>query len=255
MIDDARLAARRQHLTSQLAAIPAAWAAAVTHVDLAAVQQQRATVEQQLATLNAAVAAVQSLGSTEADEQWLAHLTAWRETLCDERMEIKSPIRNPVLKARETNLSLSIKTIDRGLRVLDNSGYDLTTIRLGELMIASGFAIVGADPATNYAGTLPWCGSMPEVEKRIATLAAKRQQAEAALDAAVLTDDERHAIETEAAARRTALNALIVKVSLDGASLVAYKNRQAFYDNQPYAPEEMTPIEREAFTRLASTFR
>ena len=76
-------------------------------------------------------------------------------------------------------------------------GYDLTTLRLGDLMI--GFHLPdGRGPDVNYSGQMPWGGSVPDVEQRIADLAAKRATARAALEDAVLDDDERVARDAEA---------------------------------------------------------
>ena len=44
-------------------------------------------------------------------QQWLAHLTAWRQTLCNELLAIKSPIRDAHLLGVRRNLELSILTL------------------------------------------------------------------------------------------------------------------------------------------------
>lgn len=112
-------------------------------------------------------------GSAEADELWLGHLEAWRKTLCDELMTIKSPIRDPVTMARSRNLTLSIKIIDRGPSVIKDFNCDLISLRLGQLMIESGYTVIGANLTCNYIGELPWHGTIKETEKRLADLAKR----------------------------------------------------------------------------------
>lgn len=239
--------ARRAELEAQLAAIPddGQLPASTTRDELAVTQHRRATLKRRLSDLNAAVAAVASLGSAAEDEQWRDHLTAWRKTLSDERMEIKSPIRDSRIKGREINLSLSIRCIDRGLDMLvQNSGYDLTTLRLGELMRASGYEVRDADPQRAYLGRLPWHGSLDEVEHRITTLAARRARAEADLAAALLSDDERTAREAEWQARRDALNAMNVRNNAVGVPTAYDSNGEAI------PVEQMTPLQREALALL-----
>ena len=127
----------------------------------------------------------------DREQTWLANSTAWRAPLCDELLAIKSPIRNPKILGVKRNLELSILTIDRGTGVLVGTGYDLTNLRLGELMGAWGFAPVGADPARNFAGELPWFGSMKEVAQRLEDLDRRLALAQEQLTAASLTDAER----------------------------------------------------------------
>src|SRR5688572_16482671 len=153
-VRDARIAARRAYLVETLALIPRDedLPASATQGDLHNNQQRRRELERQLTALDTAAAACHEFGSTEADTAWLAQLNSWRAVLCSELMEIKSPVRDPRLKARGVNITLSIKAIDRGLGIFERSDYSLVTSRLGQLMIASGYHIVNADPAQNYLG-------------------------------------------------------------------------------------------------------
>ena len=90
----------------------------------------------------------------DADERWFALLTAWRTTLCAELLALPSRIRDPHTLDAKRNLELSIRCIDFGLSVVDGTGYGLTNLRLGALM--------------REARMMPWLGSLPEVEKRLA---------------------------------------------------------------------------------------
>jgi hypothetical protein len=243
---EARIEVRRAQLQQQLAAIPADddLPASTTQADLARNRQRRATVEGELAALNRAVAAVTALGSVAFDEQWRDQLTGWRTVLCDERMQIKSPIRDPVVKGREMNLAASIKCIDRGLHAFEHSQWELENSRLGQLMREAGYEPVGADPQRNYGGRLPCHGSLPEVEQRIATLAQKREQAEAALDAALMSDEERAAQEQESQQLAAAFNSMTVKLGPDG-GLVALDD-----DGEVFEVSKITDLQRRAFERM-----
>ena len=122
------------------------------------------------------------------EQEWLDHLIGWRKTLCDELLALPSPIRDSHTLGVQRNLTLSIKTIDVGVAVVNGTGYDLTTLRLGALMREAGYEPTGADPHRNYRGVMPWFGSMPEVERRIQQLTKQRDDAQAMLDEALLDD-------------------------------------------------------------------
>jgi hypothetical protein len=243
------IAARLADLTAKRAAIPddGTLPASTTRAELAVIQQRRRDADRELANVDAAVATWRALGSTEADERWRDQLTAWRQTLCDELLTIKSPIRDKVVMGRSINLSLSIKAIDFGPEKLEGSGYGLTNLKLGDLMRASGYEPVGEDLNHNYVGVMPWYGSLKEVEQRLAALGTQRAQAEANLEAALMTDEERAARDQQAAAERDAFNAMTVKTSPDSnrPGLVAYRA-----DGEVMDISEMTPLQRTAFEKM-----
>ena len=115
-----------------------------------------------------------------ANEEWLAHLNTWRAQLCEEYVEV-SKLRGD---KRQFPLKLSIQCIDRGVRVLEDTGYVLATIPLGALMRATGF--VQAAPVDNQlVGNMSFYGSLPAVEERIKALTAARDDARYRLDAAL----------------------------------------------------------------------
>lgn len=214
-----------EHLQAQRAAIPedGALPASTTRDELVALQAQRLALDRRIRQAREAMATLAALGTADADAAWRDHLTAWRAVLCDELLAIKSPIRDPKTMGKSRSLSLSIRCIDFGLRVVEDTGYDLTTLRLGELMREAGYAVEGADPDRHYAGTMPWHGSLPEVEQRIEDLTKRRERAQAALDDALLDDDERAAQEAAAKAKRDELNARPVrKVRGDGSQYDKY---------------------------------
>jgi hypothetical protein len=248
---DDRIASRRSELQHKLAATPdlGSLPASTTRDELASIETQRQHAERTLANFDATVARYRSLGDVETDTRWRAELTAWRQALCDELMTIKSPVRDAVTMGRRTNLTLSIKVIDFGLdKALSDSGYALTNLRLGELMRESGYEVTGADPNTNAVGTLPWYGSLREVERRLSSLAQQRAQAEAALESVLMSDDERQRQEAEAQQLTDAYNAMTVKVGPTSDGLVAYRNGEV------YAVQDMTEIQRRAFERANKVF-
>ena len=104
-----------------------------------------------------------------------------------------------------------------GPDVVNGSGWDLTTLRLGALMRESGYEPTGADPDRHFSGVMPWFGSLPQVERRIADLKKQRAEAEARLDNALLDDAERERRAAENKAHIAAENARPVrKVRGDG---------------------------------------
>ena len=256
-IDHALIQARLDTLAALRAAIPPPGARpmSMTRDESQVLDAEASRLDRQVAAIRAAAAACQALGSTEADEAWLSFLTEARRTLCAELLSFTSPIRDPKRVGLQTNIRLSIRCIDRGPSAMEGTGYGLTNSRLGDLMRAAGHEVVGADPQRSYAGTMPWHGSMPEVEERLSILRERRAKAEAMLAEALLTDEERAARHEEAKELRDAFNKLVVKVSGDGTRLVAYRDRQAFLDDDPYRPEEMTDVERRAFERMDAAHR
>jgi len=206
---------------------------------------QTATLDHRITTAKSALATLAEL-SDDADVAWLDHLNTWRKVLCDELLTIKSPIRDKQEMGRNINLTLSIKCIDFGAGVLKDSGRELTNLRLGELMVASGFEVIGADPDRNFAGRLEWHGSLKETEQRMKETARRRAQAEQQLASALMDDDERAKQDAHSKRLRDAANALDIRIAADG-SLRVFRNNEALDD------ATLTELQREAmaFTRRA----
>lgn len=209
-IADPRIAGRRAELAARRAAIPdegqllIAWGRA----EVEAARYERVRLDRQIGAIDSAVAAAASVGCAVADEHWHSTLTTARAQLVDERMEIKSPIRDAAMRGLERNLALSIAAVDRGRRVFVDSGWELENSKLGELLRAAGYEQLHADPDRNYGGALPWYGSLTEVESRIANVAARRAAAKAQLDDVLISDEERAQQDANNEARVAALNAL-----------------------------------------------
>jgi hypothetical protein len=212
-------------------------------------------LDRRIAQAREAMVMLATVTTDDVDSKWHADLQECRAVCAAELLEIKSPVRDPKVMGRVVNLRLSLKVIDRGPGVLTDTGYDLQTLRLGQLLIDRGYEPQGADPTANFAGTMPWYGSLDEVTKAIADRDARRQRAQSMLDDAVMDDAERAQLESEATELDAAANALVIKVSSDGRSLVAYRSRQAFIDDQPLTVDEMSPLERRAFERAAAAYR
>jgi hypothetical protein len=92
---------------------------------------------------------------------------------------------------RRTNLQFSLQVLDRGPRVLDESGYDLTTTTLGRYLREAG---IEERPAVDgkAVGELAWPGTVGELRARVAKLTARRDDARLRLDAVVAEHDARH---------------------------------------------------------------
>ena len=164
-----------------------------------------------LTAIHAATAAIANLSPTAPDQEWLDHLNAWRNTLCEELRALPATIRDAHTLGLKTNLVLSIRAIDLGPDVANGTGYDLTTLRLGALMIESGYEVLGADRDRHYAGKLPWHGSLPKVERRLADWRKQRAEAEARLADAVLDEAGRERRVAERKSQIDALNATPVR--------------------------------------------
>ncbi len=195
--------------------------ASTTRGELAALRTRRRDLDRRLLAARNAKATLAQL--PEPDTTWLDHLTAWRKRLCDEVLAMPPRALTGHELGLRQNLTLSIRVVDFGLGVIEGTGYGLTTLRLGQLMREEGYEVVGADPLRNYGGELPWFGSMKEVEKHIKDMTKRRADAQAALDEALLDDDERAKRDAEADIRRDALNALPTrKVRGDGSYYDVY---------------------------------
>ena len=158
-----------EQLQAELAALP-------KQSRKAEIQEARIT-----ATKNAASTVAQMDPLTMKFATFRDHQVGWRETLGTELFACPSYARTGSELGRLQNLKLSIMTIDRGLGVLDDTGYALETLRLGQLMRESGY--VEAPPTDGRAiGRLPWLGSLPAVEQRLKDLQQRRDEAQETLD-------------------------------------------------------------------------
>ena len=120
-------------------------------------------------------------------EEWRAFLVPTRATLCAEVMAMGKP-STPKEYGQRQNVLFSIQVIDRGVRVLEDTGYGLGTIRLGALMRAAGFP-QSARVDNQLVGDMPFYGSLPVIEEQLKALTKERDDAQYRL-AAALRDPE-----------------------------------------------------------------
>ena len=208
---DARISTRLAELTTQRAAIPDAVA-----------DESRASEAREIdARIHAIRTTTEALASMplEPETKWLGHLTAWRDTLSTELLALPRIIRDKPRLDLQANITFSLKLIDFGLSA--GGGHlgpvvDLSSLRIGELMAAAGYATSGPDLYSPNG----WRGSMPEVEKRIKQLTKQRAEVQAQLDEVLITDGERATREVEHAAYRATLNAMIIRGNSEGTGLV-----------------------------------
>ena len=198
-----------EQLQQQLDAIPHddALPASTTRGELAIIQARRVELGHRITSAKAAMEALQELNEHD-DAVWLGHLHEWRKALVAELLTLKEPVRDAKSIGLQKNLTLSIKCIDFGSGAFRDGQWMLENSRLGNLMRASGFQPVGAQPERHYVGTLPWHGSIEEVEARLKQTEKRRAQAQQQLDSALLDDDVREKQEAESKRLRDALNGL-----------------------------------------------
>jgi hypothetical protein len=214
--------------------------ATATQIDLTAVRARRALLDHRVRQAHEATAALASLGHGEADAAWLHFLTTAQETLEKEWALQPARIKTEQQLGIYLNLRTSLKWIvgevtdhpDIHAGSPKGDGYELINSRLGQLMVAAGYDVVGADPVHNYLGQLPWFGSIKETKQRIAALAARRAQATTMLEDALMNDDERARQVAETEKLRVALNGL----RLRGPKLLV----------QDRDEEDLSPLEKEA---------
>lgn len=175
--------------------------------DAATYSRQIEERELRIITIHGAAAAIAGLPALAPEQEWRDLLTSWRKTLCDELLALPPRIRDSHTLGVQTNLTISIRIIDFGISAANDTGYNLTTLRLGQLMRESGYEPVGADPNRGYSGVMPWFGSVSEVERRIAKLHKQRDDAQTRLDDALMDDDARAKAAAQSKARIDALNA------------------------------------------------
>ncbi|MBE3071702.1 MAG: hypothetical protein IMZ67_01890 [Acidobacteria bacterium] len=183
-----------ESLENELAALPDEQVLpdlAMTVAERNAITIKRHVLKRQIHNIRAATSALAEIAPRLADvAKWRDDLAAWRQTLCDELMALPQRARTGPELGRLQNLKFSIMTIDRGAGASDGTGWEKETLRLGALMRASGY--VPATPVEGQAyGRLPWFGSLPDTEQRLAELQRRRDAAAAVLEDALLDDDER----------------------------------------------------------------
>jgi hypothetical protein len=188
-----------EQLEQELAALPSDY---LFRRQLKDLQQKRENLSDRIRTVRSATVALAEVEEEIAtDTNWFERLTAWRKTLCDELVALPTPARTARDQGKLRNLELSIQTIDKGLPA--DTGWELETLRLGQLMRESGY-VEGPRVANQVHGPLPWPGSLPAVERRLKALVQRRDDARARLDEALLDDAERE----RRAAETTNRNAL-----------------------------------------------
>jgi hypothetical protein len=144
-------------------------------------RQKRETLSARILTIRSATATMADVDQEiAATTKWFDQLTAWRKTLCDEMHSL--PIRNDRDRGKMRNLELSLQTIDSGLP--GDTGWELETLRLGELLREAGYQEAPRIENQVY-GRLPWFGSLPTVKDRLRQLSRRRDDARMRLDDAL----------------------------------------------------------------------
>lgn len=191
--------------------------------------------------------ALATLAATpEPDMTWLNHLIEWRATLFEELRCSPSEPRKPRQLGLRNNLTLSMRCIDYGPDdALQLQCYDLSTLRLGQLMLEAGYTPIGAKPEQHYAGMLPWHGSLREVEKQHKDIAKRRADAQQRLDDALMDDDERAKREADAQAYRDAINSMRIQRTADGDGYCVVDGDGDIVDEKT-----LSTVQRQALARM-----
>lgn len=209
---------------------------------------QTGALAHRISTIQVATTTLAGLPALAPEQEWLAHLTAWRKALCDELLALPARIRDKAGLHRQENLTFSIRLIDFGLRVVSfGPVVDLSPLRIGELMAEAGYATSGPE----LQGSHGWLGSNSEVEGRIRNITRQRAAAQAQLDEALMDDDARAKADAEGAACRETLRTMDIKNNEDPnvPGLVAYTQ-----DGDVLTLPEMTAAQRQAFEWFSRSF-
>lgn len=179
-------------LTKQSAALDARRIQSQQEVDSCAAQIE--VLGQRFTAIQVSSTALAHLPPLDAEHKWLDHLNTWRKNLCDELLALSQQDLNRADMDRQQKLEYSVRLIDFGLGAAVHSPFiDLSSMPLGQLMAEAGYATKGAE----LCGPRGWLGSMPEVEDHIEDVTKRRAEAQAALDDALTTDEERATHEAE----------------------------------------------------------
>lgn len=219
--------------------------ASATQADLRAVQTRRRDLDARIRQARTAMATLAEL--QPPDPAWIAFLESARAQLAAELLAPLPDAATARDRGRRANLSLSIRCCDFGPDVLTGTLYSLDTTALGQLMMAHGYQLMGADPAVNFGGVLPWHGGLVELEKRAKAIAARRQQAQASLDLALMDDAERAAKEAREARLRAIFNAMRVRHDKHGTG------HEVVVDGVVVDEASLTPDQREALAWFRAT--
>ena len=164
--------------------IPLSW----TGRELERYEMRRAELTQRLSTIRNTSTALSELSHERVGlVAWRDRLVQWEQTLQEELATLQRPLTEVDLGRRQ-NVEMSLRAIsDAGTAGLQR---DIETLRIGVLMQESGLS--PAPPAEGQVvGRLPWFGSLPRTELRIAELDASMAIEQVHLDEALFTDAER----------------------------------------------------------------
>jgi hypothetical protein len=182
----------------------------------------------------------------DADRRWRDFLTLSRQRLSDELGTIKSPMRNPEVKARADALMFSLKIIDRGLAANGSLGIvTLAPTPLGQLMREAGYDVDGP----GLRGPNGFRGFLSEIDARVKKHEVELESAIATLEQQLLPDDEIAKRDAEAKQLRDAFNNLRV-VGRAGGGL-----RVLDEDGDERDLSTLSPLERRAFEQADSAER
>jgi hypothetical protein len=242
---DSRIAAHRAALAKLLAERkdPMDLPRTMTQREVNDYSTATSMLRQQIADFESVASQWAALSPPADNATWLAHLHSWRQTLSDELLTIKSPIRDKDTKERSDRLAWSIRFVDFGWRIAPPTMpiVDVSHTPIGALMSQAGHATGGEA----LRGPRGWQGSIREIEQRTKELTKQRAAIAKTLDRLLVTPEELAQSESESQAFRAAMATMFVKINRDGNGLTAET-----LDGDPLSVEDMTPAQRDAFEKF-----
>jgi len=168
--------------------------------------------------------------------EWRDHLPVWRENFVTRLLAVAPDDHDRATQELQQGLRLSIANIDRGCGFWPN-GAPMIGIPLAEAIAAAGY-----EPPANRPG-VAWYGNLQEVEHRIKQWTKQRDEAQAALDNALLDDDERAKQDAEREQYGQTYESLRFKIGTDG-HLVPHRVNGSELPESEMTPDQKKVLER-----------
>ena len=191
-----------ESLKRQLAALPNQEDVPLTYKAQAEHAAKQSSLTGRIRTIQSATAALAECNPTITFlTEWRSQLLEWREALTAAQPEALSPealaerkVANRIVgfidrvdvpKGATYSQVLSIKVIEIGPVVLQDTGVMLETLPLGRMMRESGYTESVTPPPGEVGMRLPWYGSLREVDARLKELQVRKRDAEVRLERAI----------------------------------------------------------------------
>ena len=207
-----------------------------TQADVVACVAQIDALSQRISDVQVASTALGGLPPLDPLPKWRDHLPVWRENFVKQLLAIAPDDRDRATQELQQGLRLSIRNVDAGCGYWPN-GAPMIGIPLAEAIAAAGY-----EPPANRPG-VAWYGNLQEVEHRIKQWTKQRDEAQAALDNALLDDDERAKQDAEREQYGQTYESLRFKIGTDG-HLVPHRVNGSELPESEMTPDQKKVLER-----------